>query len=158
MKGVAPRQAAASVQGGQEAARRGKETLGVVAHHRMPGPGHDLQPAARDGILHPRRSLGGEDVALAALDEQGGAAEGAHVVPEALERRGLVSTGAECAAHDPILRSAVLRRAEPESRRAHEVRAAVYDRRRRDEQSYMASGIFRSAMLDSRAVVEDSDR
>lgn len=41
--------------------------------------------------------------------------------------------------------------ADPDSRRAHGIRAAVYDQRRRVESSYMASGIFRSAMLDSRA-------
>lgn len=45
--------------------------------------------------------------------------------------------------------------ADPSSRRAHEVRAAVYDHRRRMEASYMASGIFRSAALDSRAVLDD---
>ena len=44
--------------------------------------------------------------------------------------------------------------ADPDSRRAHGVRAAVYDQRRRAESSYMASGIFRSAMLDSRASLE----
>ena len=44
--------------------------------------------------------------------------------------------------------------AEPESRRAHEVRAAVYDARRQAEPSFMASGIYRSAMLDSRAALE----
>lgn len=40
--------------------------------------------------------------------------------------------------------------AEPESQRCHQVRAAVYDARRKAETSYMASGIFRSAALDSR--------
>ena len=44
--------------------------------------------------------------------------------------------------------------ADPDSRRAHEVRAAVYDERRRTESSYMASGIYRSAMLDSQAAIE----
>ena len=44
--------------------------------------------------------------------------------------------------------------AEPESRRAHEVRAAVYDERRGAEASFMASGIYRSAMLDSRAALD----
>lgn len=44
--------------------------------------------------------------------------------------------------------------ADPRSRRAHEVRAAVYEQRRLAESSYMASGIYRSAMLDSRAELE----
>lgn len=43
--------------------------------------------------------------------------------------------------------------AEPMSRRAHEVRAAVYGLRRDAEASYMASGIYRSAALDSEAVL-----
>ncbi len=41
--------------------------------------------------------------------------------------------------------------AEPDSKRAHLVRAAVYDARRRAEVSFMASGIYRSAYLDARA-------
>jgi alkyl sulfatase BDS1-like metallo-beta-lactamase superfamily hydrolase len=44
--------------------------------------------------------------------------------------------------------------AEPDSRRGHEVRAAVYGARRTTESSFMASGIYRSAMLDSRAAAE----
>lgn len=44
--------------------------------------------------------------------------------------------------------------AEPQSRRAHEVRAAVYDTRRRAEASFMASGIYRSAALDSREQID----
>jgi len=40
--------------------------------------------------------------------------------------------------------------ADPESLRCHQVRAAVYDARRKLETSYMASGIFRSAALDSK--------
>ena len=44
--------------------------------------------------------------------------------------------------------------ADPGSRRAHEVRAEIYDQRRETEASYMASGIFRSAMLDSRAAID----
>lgn len=44
--------------------------------------------------------------------------------------------------------------ADPDSRRAHEARAEIYDQRRAAEASYMASGIFRSAMLDSRAAVD----
>ncbi len=47
--------------------------------------------------------------------------------------------------------------AEPENRRAHEVRAAVYDERRAAESSFMASGIFRSAMLDSQEVARTID-
>jgi alkyl sulfatase BDS1-like metallo-beta-lactamase superfamily hydrolase len=42
----------------------------------------------------------------------------------------------------------------PDDRRAHAVRAAVYDARRQAEVSFMASGIYRSAMLDSKAAVE----
>lgn len=45
--------------------------------------------------------------------------------------------------------------AEPVSNRCHEVRAAVYDARRRAETSYMASGIYRSAALDSRDSLTD---
>jgi len=44
--------------------------------------------------------------------------------------------------------------ADPDSRRAHEARAEIYDQRRAAEASYMASGIFRSAMLESRAAVD----
>ncbi len=47
--------------------------------------------------------------------------------------------------------------AEPELKRAHEVRAAVYDARRASEASFMASGIYRSAMLDSQAAARDLD-
>ena len=46
--------------------------------------------------------------------------------------------------------------ADPSDLRSHQARAEIYDQRRRAESSYMASGIFRSAMLDSRAAVEDS--
>jgi alkyl sulfatase BDS1-like metallo-beta-lactamase superfamily hydrolase len=44
--------------------------------------------------------------------------------------------------------------AEPDNRRAHEVRAAVYDARRSAESSFMASGIYRSAMLDAKVATE----
>ena len=40
--------------------------------------------------------------------------------------------------------------AEPDSTRCHQVRAAVYDARRRVEASYMARGIFRTAAIDSK--------
>jgi alkyl sulfatase BDS1-like metallo-beta-lactamase superfamily hydrolase len=40
--------------------------------------------------------------------------------------------------------------AAPNDRRVHEVRAAVYEARRAAERSFMASGIFRAAALDSR--------
>jgi hypothetical protein len=40
--------------------------------------------------------------------------------------------------------------AEPESPTVHGVRAAVYDVRRRQETSFMATGIFRAAAHDSR--------
>ncbi len=40
--------------------------------------------------------------------------------------------------------------AAPDDRRVHEARAAVYDARRAEERSFMASGIYRSAALDSR--------
>jgi alkyl sulfatase BDS1-like metallo-beta-lactamase superfamily hydrolase len=39
--------------------------------------------------------------------------------------------------------------AEPDSKRAHQVRAAVYSTRRDAEASFMASGIYRSAAMDS---------
>lgn len=41
--------------------------------------------------------------------------------------------------------------AEPDSKSAHLARAAIYDARRRSEMSFMASGIYRSAALDSKA-------
>ncbi len=44
--------------------------------------------------------------------------------------------------------------AAPESRRCHAVRAEVYELRRAAETSYMATGIYRSAVLDSTAAVE----
>jgi alkyl sulfatase BDS1-like metallo-beta-lactamase superfamily hydrolase len=44
--------------------------------------------------------------------------------------------------------------AAPDERRVHEVRAAVYDARRAQERSFMASGIYRSATLDSRERLE----
>jgi alkyl sulfatase BDS1-like metallo-beta-lactamase superfamily hydrolase len=47
--------------------------------------------------------------------------------------------------------------AEPESRRAHEVRAAVYEARRATEAGFMASGIYRSAAIDSRGQVDRPD-
>ena len=40
--------------------------------------------------------------------------------------------------------------AAPDDRRVHEVRAAVYDARRAAERSFMASGVYRAAMLDSK--------
>jgi len=46
--------------------------------------------------------------------------------------------------------------ADPHGRRAHEVRAAVYDARRQAESSFMASGIYRSAMLDSQAAAKSA--
>jgi len=45
--------------------------------------------------------------------------------------------------------------AEPESARCHQVRAAVYDARRKAEASYMARGIYRSAAIDSKVQLED---
>ncbi|HEY1738424.1 MAG TPA: alkyl sulfatase dimerization domain-containing protein, partial [Acidimicrobiia bacterium] len=47
--------------------------------------------------------------------------------------------------------------AAPDDRRVHEVRAAVYDARRDAEVSFMASGIYRSAALDSQARVQELD-
>jgi alkyl sulfatase BDS1-like metallo-beta-lactamase superfamily hydrolase len=47
--------------------------------------------------------------------------------------------------------------AAPDDRRVHEVRAAVYDARRAAETSFMASGIYRSAALDSQARLEELD-
>ena len=45
--------------------------------------------------------------------------------------------------------------AEPESARCHQVRAAVYDARRKSEASYMARGIYRSAAIDSKVQLKD---
>ncbi len=45
--------------------------------------------------------------------------------------------------------------ASPDSRRCHEVRAAVYEARRDAEESYMASGIYRSAAIDARTRAEE---
>jgi hypothetical protein len=45
--------------------------------------------------------------------------------------------------------------AEPESARCHQVRAAVYDARRKAEASYMARGIYRSAAIDSKVQLKD---
>ena len=45
--------------------------------------------------------------------------------------------------------------AEPESARCHQVRAAVYDARRKSEASYMARGIYRSAAIDSKIRLKD---
>lgn len=47
--------------------------------------------------------------------------------------------------------------AEPDSRRAHEVRATVYEARRQAEASFMASGIYRTAALDSRQQLAELD-
>ncbi|HEY1741386.1 MAG TPA: alkyl sulfatase dimerization domain-containing protein [Acidimicrobiia bacterium] len=47
--------------------------------------------------------------------------------------------------------------AAPDARRVHEVRAAVYEARRAAEASFMASGIYRSAALDSQARLEELD-
>ena len=44
--------------------------------------------------------------------------------------------------------------AEPESRPLHGIRARIYDERRAAEQSFMATGIFRAAALDSRRRAE----
>ncbi len=45
--------------------------------------------------------------------------------------------------------------ADPNNRYAHGVRASVYEARRNQEQSYMASGIYRTAALDSRQRVSE---
>ena len=47
--------------------------------------------------------------------------------------------------------------ADPESPRLHAARAAVYDARRHAETSLMATGIYRTASLESRAVVDGGD-
>ena len=47
--------------------------------------------------------------------------------------------------------------AAPDERRVHEIRAAVYDARRAAESSFMASGIYRSAALDSQARLQELD-
>lgn len=44
--------------------------------------------------------------------------------------------------------------AEPDSRPLHAIRARIYDERRAAEQSFMATGIFRAAALDSRRRAE----
>ncbi len=44
--------------------------------------------------------------------------------------------------------------ADPQNRRCHEARATIYGARRAAETSFMASGIYRSAMLDSKAAAE----
>jgi len=45
--------------------------------------------------------------------------------------------------------------ADPDSARCHQVRAAVYDARRKVEASYMARGIYRSAAIDSKIRLKD---
>ena len=45
--------------------------------------------------------------------------------------------------------------ADPDSARCHQVRAAVYDARRKSEASYMARGIYRSAAIDSKVQLKD---
>jgi hypothetical protein len=40
--------------------------------------------------------------------------------------------------------------ANADSKRIHEIRAAIYDQRRKIETSFMASGIYRSAAIDSK--------
>lgn len=47
--------------------------------------------------------------------------------------------------------------AEPESARLHAARASVYDARRRAETSLMATGIYRTAALESRAQLDGGD-
>jgi alkyl sulfatase BDS1-like metallo-beta-lactamase superfamily hydrolase len=44
--------------------------------------------------------------------------------------------------------------AAPEDRRVHEVRAAVYEARRAAEASFMATGIYRTAARESKAIIE----
>ena len=45
--------------------------------------------------------------------------------------------------------------ATPDSKRIHEIRAAIYTERRKIETSFMATGIYRSAALDSKARIEE---
>jgi hypothetical protein len=45
--------------------------------------------------------------------------------------------------------------ATPDSKRIHEIRAAIYTERRKIETSFMATGIYRSAALDSKARIDE---
>ena len=45
--------------------------------------------------------------------------------------------------------------AEPDSKRIHQIRSAIYNERRKIETSFMATGIYRSAALDSKARSEE---
>ena len=45
--------------------------------------------------------------------------------------------------------------AEPDSQRIHEIRAAIYTERRKIETSFMATGIYRSAAIDSKVRIDE---
>jgi alkyl sulfatase BDS1-like metallo-beta-lactamase superfamily hydrolase len=91
-------------------------------------PAH-LKPARDVAIAQEMASLAGGAGALAARAEQ---------LAEAGDLR--------LACH--LIEAAAL--AAPDDRRVHEVRAAIYDERRAREVSFMASGIYRAAALESR--------
>ena len=98
-------------------------------------PAH-LKPAPDSAIARETAALAGGADKLAARAEQ------------------LASEGdLRLACH--LVEMAVL--AEPDDRRVHEVRAAVYDARRAAEASFMASGIYRSAALDSQERIRQLD-
>lgn len=107
---------------------------------RLYGGWYDGNPAH----LKPAR-----DVELAR--EMAGLAGGADVLARRAEA--LASDGdLRLACH--LVEMAVL--ADPESRTNHAVRAAVYDQRRRAESSFMATGIYRAAALDSRSRLDQA--
>lgn len=106
---------------------------------RLYGGWYDGNPAH----LKPARDV---DLARELADLSGGA--------EALAARAeeLAADGdLKLACH--LVETAVL--AAPDSRRVHEVRAAVYDARRAAETSFMATGIYRSAAIESREFLDD---